>query len=83
MQPILIALIDDYYDIVLTGIARMLDPYRNRVLVAEINANQQVDTVEASGLLRATGVGSDQVKVCAARTPTRVVVYTWNFPIPT
>src|SRR6185369_15859789 len=26
--PILIALIDDY-DIVLTGIARMLDPYRN------------------------------------------------------
>ena len=44
--PVLIALIDDY-DIVLTGIARMLDPYRNRILVAEIDANKPLeDTVD-------------------------------------
>ena len=39
MSPILIALIDDY-DVVLTGVASMLDPYRDRVTVAEIDANK-------------------------------------------
>src|ERR1700712_486322 len=44
--PILIALIDDY-DVVLTGVATMLDPYRDRVLVAEIDANEPLkDTVD-------------------------------------
>ena len=44
--PILIALIDDY-DVVLTGVAHMLDPYRDRVLVAEIDANKPLeDTVD-------------------------------------
>ena len=36
-SPVLIALVDDY-DVVLTGIASMLDPYRDRVLVADHNA---------------------------------------------
>jgi DNA-binding NarL/FixJ family response regulator len=81
-KPILIALIDDY-DIVLTGIARMLDPYRNRVLVAEIDANEPlVDTVDIALYDSFAQPESDhnQVEVLL-RSPhaNRVVIYTWNF----
>ena len=37
-QPVTVALVDDY-DIVLKGLAHMFDHYRDRVLVAEIDAN--------------------------------------------
>ena len=40
--PITIALVDDY-DVVLTGVAHMLSPYRDRVAVAEIDANTGVE----------------------------------------
>ena len=47
-SPVLIALIDDY-DVVVTGVARMLDPYRDRVLVAEIDTNEPLhDTVDVA-----------------------------------
>src|SRR3978361_2294417 len=39
--PITVALVDDY-DVVLPGVARMLDPFRNRVTTAEIDANEAV-----------------------------------------
>ena len=78
-KPILIALIDDY-DIVLTGIARMLDPYRNRVLVAEIDANEPlVDTVDIALYDSFAQPESDhnQVEVLL-RSPhaNRIVIYT-------
>jgi DNA-binding NarL/FixJ family response regulator len=81
-KPILIALIDDY-DIVLTGIARMLDPYRNRVLVAEIDANQPLaDTVDIALYDSFAQPESDHNHVeVLLRSPHahRVVIYTWNF----
>ena len=80
--PIRIALVDDY-DVVLAGLAAMFDRYRDRVCVAEIDANkpvtEEVDIAlydsfaqreadeESLGLL---------IKNPLAR---RVVVYTWNF----
>ena len=81
--PILIALIDDY-DVVLTGLASMLDPYRDRVLVAEIDANEPLRRHRrhrAVRLLRPARVRPrrDRRAACATRTRNRVVVYTWNF----
>ena len=82
MAPILIALIDDY-DIVLTGVAKMLDGYRDRVLVAEIDANTELtDAVDIALYDSFAQPESDHeeidvlIKNPAAR---RVVVYTWNF----
>src|SRR5579875_2272064 len=81
-SPILIGLIDDY-DVVLTGIATMLDPYRDRVLVAEIDANEPlVDTVDIAlyDSFAQPESDSDEIDVLV-RSPRarRVVVYTWNF----
>ena len=39
--PITIAIVDDY-DIVLAGVAHMLEPYSARVLVVELDANKPV-----------------------------------------
>ncbi len=34
--PITVALVDDY-DVVVKGVANMLDPYRDRVVIAELD----------------------------------------------
>ncbi len=45
-RPITLALVDDY-EIVLTGLAHMFDGYRDRVVVAEIDANKpMIDEVD-------------------------------------
>jgi DNA-binding NarL/FixJ family response regulator len=81
-SPILIALVDDY-DVVLTGVARMLDPYRDRVLVAEIDANEPLDDAVDIALYdsfaqpESDHEGID-ILVRSARAK-KVVVYTWNF----
>ncbi len=81
-SPVLIALIDDY-DVVLTGVASMLDPYRDRVLVAEIDANKPlVDTVDIALYDSFAQPESDHDEIdVLVRSPRakRVVVYTWNF----
>jgi DNA-binding NarL/FixJ family response regulator len=81
-HPILIALIDDY-DVVLTGVASMLDPYRDRVLVAEIDANKPLeDTVDIALYDSFAQPESDGAEIdVLIRSPHahRVVVYTWNF----
>ena len=44
--PITVALVDDY-DVVVLGLAKMLDSYRDRVVIAEIDTNQALhDTVD-------------------------------------
>ena len=35
-EPITVALIDDY-DVVVQGVANMLEPYRDRIVVAELD----------------------------------------------
>ena len=81
-SPILVALIDDY-DVVLTGVASMLDPYRDRVLIAEIDANEPLhDTVDIAMYDSFAQPESDDAEVdVLIRSPHahRVVVYTWNF----
>jgi DNA-binding NarL/FixJ family response regulator len=81
-SPILIALIDDY-DVVLAGIASMLDPYRDRVMVAEIDANEPLrDTVDVALYDSFAQPESDHAEIgVLVRSPhaRRVAVYTWNF----
>ena len=39
--PITVALVDDY-DVVLLRVTNMLDPYRDRVVIAELDTNEPV-----------------------------------------
>jgi DNA-binding NarL/FixJ family response regulator len=81
-EPLLIALIDDY-DVVLTGVAGMLDPFRDRVVVAEIDANEPLhDTVDIALYDSFAQPESDRDEIeVLIRSPhaRRVAVYTWNF----
>jgi hypothetical protein len=38
----------DDYDVVLLGVAQMLDPYRDRVLIAELDINNPSPTASTS-----------------------------------
>jgi DNA-binding NarL/FixJ family response regulator len=80
--PILAALIDDY-DVVLEGVASMLDRYRDRVLIAEIDANTGLDdTVDIALYDSFAQPESDLQEISslvANPRSRRVVVYTWNF----
>jgi DNA-binding NarL/FixJ family response regulator len=80
--PLTVALVDDY-DVVLAGLARMLDPFRERVLVVELDANEPVvDAVDIALYDAFAQPESDhdavQVLVDSPRSR-HVVVYTWNF----
>jgi DNA-binding NarL/FixJ family response regulator len=80
--PITVALVDDY-DIVVTGVAHMLDPYRDRVIVAELDSSMPVeDAVDIVLYDSFAQPESDHEEIGALiRNPRahRVVVYTWNF----
>jgi len=80
--PIRIALIDDY-DVVLAGIAGMLAPYRDRVQVAEMDANRPlqlpVDIALYDSFAQSDPSGDDIEALAASPHARHVVVYTWNF----
>lgn len=81
-KPLTIALIDDY-DVVVKGVANMLDPYRDRVLVAELDTNQPLkDVVDIALYDSFAQPESDHEEVgVLIDNPRahRVVMYTWNF----
>lgn len=81
-QPITVALVDDY-DVVLAGVAKMLDHYRDRVVVAEIDANTPLkDTVDIAlyDSFAQPESDHDEIEVLVQNPRARrVVVYTWNF----
>jgi DNA-binding NarL/FixJ family response regulator len=81
-KPITVALVDDY-DVVLAGVAKMLDRYRDRVVVAEIDANEPLkDTVDIAlyDSFAQPESDHDEIEVLVANPRAhRVVVYTWNF----
>ena len=80
--PISVALVDDY-DVVLIGVAHMFDHYRDRIVVAEIDANkpitEDVDIVLYDAFAQPEA-DHDEIKVLVDNPRARrVVVYTWNF----
>jgi DNA-binding NarL/FixJ family response regulator len=81
-SPITVALVDDY-DVVLMGVAKMFDPYRDRVVVAEIDANEAVedavDIVLYDSFAQPESDHDEIAALVANPRARRVVVYTWNF----
>jgi len=81
-SAITVALVDDY-DVVVMGVAKMLDPYRDRVVVAEIDTNNPVDDAVDIALYDSFAQPeSDQQEISVlVGNPRagRVVVFTWNF----
>jgi DNA-binding NarL/FixJ family response regulator len=81
-RPITVALVDDY-DVVLVGVANMLERYRDRVVIAEIDTNESVDDVVDIVLYDSFAQPEsdhDEIGVLVANPRARrVVVYTWNF----
>src|ERR1700722_11747825 len=81
-SPITVALVDDY-DVVLRGVANMFDQYRDRVVVAELDATMGVeDPVDIALYDSFAQPESDHDEIAhlvANPHARRVVVYTWNF----
>jgi DNA-binding NarL/FixJ family response regulator len=81
-DPIKVALVDDY-DVVLIGVAHMLDQYRDRVVVAEIDANEPlqdaVDIVLYDSFAQPESDHDEISTLIESSRARRVVVYTWNF----
>jgi len=81
-SPILVALVDDY-DVVLAGVARMLERYRDRVLIAEIDATMSVsdavDIVLYDSFAQPESDHQEIADLVANPRARKVVVYTWNF----
>jgi DNA-binding NarL/FixJ family response regulator len=80
-EPILVALVNDY-DVVVAGIARMLDGYRDRVVVAELDMNQTVkdpvDVVLYDNYAQPESDKDEVSTLVANPCAGSVVVYTWN-----
>jgi DNA-binding NarL/FixJ family response regulator len=80
--PITVALVDDY-DVVLIGVANMLEQYRDRVVIAEIATNEPVkDAVDIVLYDSFAQPESDYEEIgvlVESSHAKRVVVYTWNF----
>jgi DNA-binding NarL/FixJ family response regulator len=81
-RPITVALVDDY-DVVVKGVANMFDNYRDRVLVAELDATMGVkDPVDIALYDSFAQPETDAHEITTLITNPRahrVVVYTWNF----
>jgi DNA-binding NarL/FixJ family response regulator len=80
--PITVALVDDY-DVVLRGVANMFEQYRDRILVAELDANKPVDDIVDIVLYDSFAQPEsdhEEISVLVGHPRARrVVIYTWNF----
>jgi DNA-binding NarL/FixJ family response regulator len=81
-RPITVALVDDY-DVVVKGVANMFDNYRDRIVVAELDASMGVkDPVDIALYDSFAQPETDDHEIATLTTNPRahrVVVYTWNF----
>ena len=82
MEPIRIALVNDY-DVVVAGVARMLDGYGDRVFVAELDTNKgvedHVDVVLYDNFAQPEADRDEVDTLVANPRAARVAIYTWNF----
>jgi DNA-binding NarL/FixJ family response regulator len=81
-RPITVALVDDY-DVVLIGLAHLFDEHRDRIVVAEIDANasldDEIDLVLYDSFAQPESDHDEVAALLASPKAGRVVVYTWNF----
>jgi NarL family two-component system response regulator LiaR len=80
-MTISLAIIDDY-EVVVRGLAQMLDPYRDDVRVVELDARlpveRPVDIALYDTFAQSQGDGQAVADLVADPLVGRVVVYTWN-----
>jgi DNA-binding NarL/FixJ family response regulator len=80
--PLSIALVDDY-DIVVMGIAHILEQYRDRVVIAELDTNKDVsdmvDIVLYDSFAQPESDHDEISVLIRNQRARRVAVYTWNF----
>jgi DNA-binding NarL/FixJ family response regulator len=80
--PIRLVLVNDY-EVVLIGIARMLEPYQHRVAVVEIDLTEtvaeDVDIALYDNFAQPEADHEDIDALIASPHAARVAVYTWNF----
>ncbi len=78
--PVRIAIVDDY-QVVVEGVARMLEPFADRVVVVELDSRlptvSDVDVVlyDTFGQVQGSSVDVDAL---TSRGSARVVIYSWN-----
>jgi len=81
-DPIRVALVNDY-DVVVAGVARMLDDYGDRVFVAELDTNKgvedAVDVVLYDNFAQPEADRDEVDTLIANPRAARVAIYTWNF----
>src|SRR5664279_524720 len=79
--PIRVAVVNDY-DVVVNGVAHMLDRYQDRLVVTELDANepvaQVVDIALYDNFAQPESDRNDISSLVANPRARRVVVYTWN-----
>ncbi len=82
MAPIRIALVNDY-DVVVAGVARMLDGYGDRIFIAELDTNKgvedEVDVVLYDNFAQPEADRDEVDTLVANPRAARVAIYTWNF----
>jgi len=80
--PISVALVDDY-DVVLLGVAKILDQYPDRVVVTEIDTNHvpqnPVDIVLYDAFAQPESDSEEFVVLIRSCHARKVVLYTWSF----
>ena len=76
------ALVNDY-DVVVVGLAKLLDPYASRVVVAELDTNQpvldEVEVVLYDTFAQPEADQGDLDVLVSNPHADHVAVYTWNF----
>jgi len=81
-RPVRVALIDDY-DVVVVGVANMLEPYRDRVVIAELDTGRpvrdDVDVVLYDSFAQPESDHEEISVLMANPHARRVAIYTWNF----
>ena len=81
-RPITVALVDDY-DVVVKGVANMFDNYRDRIVVAELDATMgvkyPVDIALYDSFAQPETDDHEITTLITNPRAHRVVVYTWNF----
>jgi NarL family two-component system response regulator LiaR len=80
VRPVRVALVNDY-ELVIVGIAALLEPYRERVEVVELDSNlpvlHEVDVILYDTFGQVQGKGVD-VDTLVDGGSAKVVIYSWN-----
>jgi DNA-binding NarL/FixJ family response regulator len=81
-RPVTVALVDDY-DVVLIGLAHLFDDHRDRIVVAEIDANaaldDRIDVVLYDSFAQPESDHEEVAALLASERAGCVAIYTWNF----